>query len=64
MAPLDKPLAAPEPAPPVSPRWKLPPDEIPADLRDNWFVRGCMETTDAQQALLDKLAERDRRDAG
>jgi hypothetical protein len=64
MAPLDKPAVAPEPAPPESPRWRISPDEIPPDLRDNWFVRGAMATTDEQQALLDKLAERDRHDAG
>jgi hypothetical protein len=51
-------------AAPESPHWKLSPEEIPADLADNWFVRGCMATTDEQQALLDKLAEQDRRDAG
>lgn len=64
MAPLDKPAAAIDPAAPDSPRWKLSPDEIPPELADNWFVRGCMATTDEQQALLDKLAEQDRRDAG
>jgi hypothetical protein len=43
-------------------RWRLEPEEIPPELQDNGFLRGCTMITPDEEALLDQLAELDRLD--
>jgi hypothetical protein len=52
-------LARPEPE---RPRWKIEPEEIPPELRDNGFLKGCTMITPEEESLLDQLAELDRLD--
>ena len=42
--------------------WKIDPEEIPPELKDNRFLRGCTTITPEEEALLDQLAELDRLD--
>ncbi len=43
-------------------RWRVEPEEIPPELKDNGFLRGCTTITPDEEALLDQLAELDRLD--
>jgi hypothetical protein len=43
-------------------RWRIEPEEIPPELKDNRFLRGCTTIMPDEEALLDQLAELDRLD--
>ena len=43
-------------------RWRIEPEEIPPELKDNGFLKGCTMITPEEEALLDRLAELDRLD--
>jgi hypothetical protein len=52
------------PVSPVSERrgWKIEPEEIPPELKNNRFLQGCTTITPEEDALLDQLAELDQLD--